>query len=149
MSQGIPDSSLVYETYHGRVRAWIAKLVGGDEADDLTQEVFIKVSRSLDTLEDPAKLSSWIFAIASNTVRDSLRRRSRVPELVADPQTTKAQDAAVLPSLPDGNARSPEQNAFFLRFRACLEADPEWTDGEFHAWDTPFPQPPSWSTKAG
>jgi antibiotic biosynthesis monooxygenase (ABM) superfamily enzyme len=45
------------------------------------------------------------------------------------------------------NANSPEQDAFFKRLRACLEQDPEWTDGEFHAWDTPFAKPPAWSEK--
>ena len=46
------------------------------------------------------------------------------------------------------NANSPEQDAFFRRFRECLEADPEWTDGEFQQWDSPFVRPPSWSEKA-
>ncbi len=36
-----------------------------------------------------------------------------------------------------------------MMLRACLEADPQWTDGEFHAWDTQFAEPPSWSARAG
>jgi hypothetical protein len=32
------------------------------------------------------------------------------------------------------NANSPEQNAEYERFRALLTADPEWHDGNIHAW---------------
>lgn len=33
------------------------------------------------------------------------------------------------------NAESPEQDAFYSRFRELLEADPEWNDGEIvHGW---------------
>ena len=41
------------------------------------------------------------------------------------------------------NAASPEQDAFYHKLRACLEADFEWTDGTFAQWDSPYAQPPS------
>lgn len=41
------------------------------------------------------------------------------------------------------NADSPEMDAFYQRLRACLEADPEWTDGTFTQWDSPYAKPPS------
>jgi len=46
------------------------------------------------------------------------------------------------------NARSPEQDAFFQTFRACLEEDPEWLDGTFNQWDTPFGMMPAWTESA-
>jgi antibiotic biosynthesis monooxygenase (ABM) superfamily enzyme len=45
------------------------------------------------------------------------------------------------------NARTPEQDTFYQRLRACLEADPEWIDGVFEPWDTPFAKMPAWSRK--
>ena len=41
------------------------------------------------------------------------------------------------------NARSPEQDAFYRRLRACMEEDPTWFDGTFAAWDSPYAKPPN------
>ena len=41
------------------------------------------------------------------------------------------------------NADSPEMDAFYRKVRACLEADPEWTDGTYAGWDSPYARPPS------
>ncbi len=77
MSQApLPGFSRIYEAYHDKVLAYAAKLIGRDEADDVTQEVFVKIDRSLGTLADPAKLTSWIYAITINTVRDAARLRA-------------------------------------------------------------------------
>jgi quinol monooxygenase YgiN len=43
------------------------------------------------------------------------------------------------------NANSPEQDAFYQKLRACLESDPEWIDGTFGRWDSPYAHPPKWS----
>ncbi len=40
------------------------------------------------------------------------------------------------------NANSIEQHEFYLRFRACLEEDPVWIDGEFQKWDAHYARPP-------
>jgi RNA polymerase sigma-70 factor (ECF subfamily) len=47
-----------------------------DLAEDLTQEVFIKAFRALDSYDDRRKLSSWLFKIAHNATIDHLRRSS-------------------------------------------------------------------------
>jgi len=51
-------------------------MTGEDEADDLTQEVFIKVSRGLKSFRGKSKLSSWIYRIATNVAIDKLRDKS-------------------------------------------------------------------------
>ncbi len=43
------------------------------------------------------------------------------------------------------NAGSPEQDAWYQRFRACLEEDPEWIDGSFAQWDSPYAKPPTFA----
>jgi quinol monooxygenase YgiN len=43
------------------------------------------------------------------------------------------------------NANSPEQDTFYKRLRACLEADPEWIDGTFGRWDSAYAHPPAWA----
>jgi RNA polymerase sigma-70 factor (ECF subfamily) len=107
------DFAGVYDAYHAKVRAYAAKLFGRDDADDIAQEVFLKVSRALDTLEDPARLSSWIYAITLNTVRDAARARaSRPAPAPGDPE-------ARLAHAPDPAARSPEEAATRNEMVAC------------------------------
>lgn len=50
------------------------------DADDLLQEVFIRIQRHLPDLREPAKLHGWIYRIARNVVIDHYRtRRESVP----------------------------------------------------------------------
>src|SRR5512140_1299122 len=42
-----PELAEIYESYHRKVVAYAAKLLGRDHAEDIAQEVFIKVSRAL------------------------------------------------------------------------------------------------------
>jgi RNA polymerase sigma-70 factor (ECF subfamily) len=60
---------------------YIAYDITGDhhEAEDISQEVFMKVYRSLNTFRQDAKVSSWLYQIAVNTSIDSLRRKSSKP----------------------------------------------------------------------
>lgn len=53
------------------------------DAEDLTQEVFFKVYRSLPQFEGRSSFKTWIYRIAANTSQNELRRRSRRP-LVAE-----------------------------------------------------------------
>lgn len=48
-----------------------------ESAEDISQKVFLKTFRSLRTLKDPAKFSSWIYGITLNMCRDELRARRR------------------------------------------------------------------------
>jgi len=47
----------IYADYHARVLRYVASLIGREEAEDVTQEVFAKVARSLATLADRSKLA--------------------------------------------------------------------------------------------
>ena len=47
------------------------------------------------------------------------------------------------------NADSPEQDAFYLKMRACMESDPEWIDGDFGRWDDAYAKPPKWAGGTG
>ena len=50
------------------------------EAEDISQEVFMKMFRSLKTFRRDAKMSSWLYQIAVNTSIDSLRKKSSKPK---------------------------------------------------------------------
>lgn len=51
-----------------------------EDAEDVAQEVFLKVFRSLPTYRGTAPLEHWILRIATTTCQDELRRRRRRPE---------------------------------------------------------------------
>lgn len=84
----------IYETYNLKIQRYLARLIGADEAEDLTQEVFVKVNRALPRFNEKAKLSTWIYRIATNTAVDRTRsasfKRSKeyIPEeeLIAEDQ---------------------------------------------------------------
>jgi RNA polymerase sigma-70 factor (ECF subfamily) len=74
--------------------------VGPADADDVTQEVFVRVLQALPTLRDPAAFPGWIAGTARNAALDALRRRTRRP--AAEP----------LPDdLPSPRADAPEPDA--------------------------------------
>lgn len=117
-----PDFSQVYDAYHDRVLAYATGLIGRDDAEDVTQEVFVKIGRSLGTLEDPSKLASWIYAITINTVRDAARRRStRADRPSASTHSAQGpgEEDVRLASLPDVTSRTPEESAIRNEMVAC------------------------------
>ena len=54
------------------------------DAEDISQEVFLKVFRSFQTFKRDAKLSSWLYRITVNASIDHLRKKSAVPEKMQD-----------------------------------------------------------------
>ena len=63
----------LYKQYYKKISRYLAAIVGESEAEDLAQEVFLKVGSKLGSLKDDSKVSSWIFKIALNAARDRLR----------------------------------------------------------------------------
>ena len=64
----------LYRTYGGRVYARCLRLLKNpEEAQDATQEVFIKVSRSLDTFRNEASPLTWMTRIATNHCLNVIR----------------------------------------------------------------------------
>lgn len=62
-----------------RIFIQIYRIVGNtDDAQDLTQEVFIKVLQRSEQLRDGAKAAHWLSRIATNTAIDFLRRQGRI-----------------------------------------------------------------------
>jgi RNA polymerase sigma-70 factor (ECF subfamily) len=117
-----PDLSRIYAAYHGKVLAYAGKLLGPAEADDVAQEVFVKIGRSLGTLADSAKLTSWIYAITLNTVRDVARKRSAAPDRTSgtpDASRGAGEGDAPMSRFPDTVSPTPEEAAIRAEMVAC------------------------------
>src|ERR671935_2464625 len=68
------------ERYQTRLLNFIYRMIGDREkAEDLVQEVFIRVYRHLHRFDRSKKFSTWIYTIASNLAKNELRNRSRNP----------------------------------------------------------------------
>ena len=66
--------------YQTRLLNFIYRTVGDRErAEDLVQEVFIRVYRHLHRFDRSKKFSTWAYTIASNLAKNELRNRSRNP----------------------------------------------------------------------
>ena len=88
-------------------------------AEDLAQEAFVKVFRSLHTFDVRLRLAAWVLKIAHNTTLDYLRRHR--PHLV--PLDAPGPDERTLADqLPDPAAVSPERTAERQQLRAALDA---------------------------
>lgn len=68
--------------YQHRLVAVLFHLIRNqDEAEDLAQEVFLRVYRSRKEYHPQAKFSTWLFTIANNLALNALRRRQRKPSI--------------------------------------------------------------------
>ncbi len=68
------------ERYQHRLIAVMHHLVGSaEEAEDLAQEVFLRVYRARKKYRPRAKFSTWLFTIANHLALNSLRSRQRKP----------------------------------------------------------------------
>jgi RNA polymerase sigma-70 factor (ECF subfamily) len=66
--------------YQKRLLNFIYRTIGDRErAEDLVQEVFIRVHRHMRRFDQTKKFSTWIYTIASNLAKNELRNRSRSP----------------------------------------------------------------------
>jgi RNA polymerase sigma-70 factor (ECF subfamily) len=71
----------IYASYYPKILRYLSHLVGTEEAEDLTQEVFIKAARALPSFRGDSSLSTWLYRIATNTATDRLRSATfRHPE---------------------------------------------------------------------
>jgi RNA polymerase sigma-70 factor, ECF subfamily len=84
-----PDFREVHDTLRPRVLRYLARMAGEAEAEDLAQEVFAKVSRSLGNFRGDADVSTWVYRIATNTALDRIRRRGKPTDSV-DPSLVDA-----------------------------------------------------------
>lgn len=72
--------SELVERYQTRLLNFVYRTIGDRErAEDLVQEVFIRVYRHLHRFDRSKKFSTWAYTIASNLAKNELRNRSRNP----------------------------------------------------------------------
>ena len=65
-----------FDTYFSRVYAYVRRMVDSvEEAEDVTQEVFLRLHDRIGTYDGERDPRPWVFAVASNVLRSWWRRR--------------------------------------------------------------------------
>jgi RNA polymerase sigma-70 factor (ECF subfamily) len=70
--------NMLVRSYQQRVYWLIRKMViDHDDADDLTQEVFVKIHKAIDAFREDSQLFTWIYRIATNECLTFLNKKKR------------------------------------------------------------------------
>jgi RNA polymerase sigma-70 factor, ECF subfamily len=94
-----PAAEAIWHELHDRLRSFIARRVRSpQDAEDILQEVMLRIHRHSGDLEHADRVASWVYRIAANSIADHYRRPAR-RELAAG----QAMDVAA----PAGAAAAP------------------------------------------
>jgi RNA polymerase sigma-70 factor, ECF subfamily len=105
----------IWETFHVPLQQFIRRRVSDDAtAEDLLQDVFLKIHQHVETLEDVKKLESWIYRLARNTIIDYYRST----------RTTTSLDVVEALQLPDELPDEDVISELFPSVRAMVTSLP-------------------------
>ncbi len=87
----------IVEQYAGRIFGFLLRMTGSrHDAEDLLQEVFVRLVRTLGAYKHEGRFEAWLFRIAANLARDRVRRAKRAPKQVGQGFAEDASGAEVL-----------------------------------------------------
>ncbi len=123
MAVAVPPFESFYDTHKDEVLGFLRKRVGGQRADDLFQDTFLRALRAYDRLEHGEHLRAWVLTIASHLIVDGARRERPQGELTTEPGGEDARPAfEELAPLTDG-LPPKERAAVVLRYGYDLDYD--------------------------
>jgi len=113
----------IYEEFYPKILHYLKRMVGDNDADDVAQEVFDKISRNLDDFKGESKISTWIYRIATNTALDKLKsspyKRSAAGPLA--PLPVEIIDMRIEATVAIKNKpQSPDQQLIRNEMSACI-----------------------------
>ncbi|MCZ6757848.1 MAG: RNA polymerase sigma factor [Bacteroidetes bacterium] len=109
----------IYNRYKGAVYAFCCKmLVDSEQAQDVTQETFLRIYENRDRLLKSSSFKSWLFTIARNQCLNSLRRSKRHTEFDVNLESS-------LPAMetPYSKMEKNEQVCFVTQFIQSLKPE--------------------------
>jgi RNA polymerase sigma-70 factor (ECF subfamily) len=104
---------LLVQRHMHRTYTMVYRLVGDrEEAEDITQDIFVKVYNGLRKFDQQASFSTWLYRITINTAFDALDKMKRQRKTVETP----IEDARIEPTSTIG----PEDSAIRRELRECI-----------------------------
>lgn len=91
---------------------------GSDEAEDIAQEVFIRVYKAKDSYKPTAQFTTWLHTICRNTCYTALAKKSRRPILMKD-DDEESRDS--IQELPDSAADTPEKALLYSELAQAVK----------------------------
>jgi RNA polymerase sigma-70 factor, ECF subfamily len=114
---------LIFERYSRPVVSFIFDMVNDRSlAEELTQETFVRAYRAMPTMRRETKLSTWLFGIARNVARESLRARARAVSHV-ELTDKSVMDLSDNKPVPVDGVLSKELNDVIRRSLSALDED--------------------------
>lgn len=104
----------VYIDFQPKIQRYLQRLLGDTEAEDLAQEVFIKIKKDLAAFRGDAQLSTWVYRIATNAAIDRMRRSSFKKKTVAFEETENV--------IADHVDSALEDQVIHQEMNACIRA---------------------------
>jgi RNA polymerase sigma-70 factor (ECF subfamily) len=96
----------IVRAYQQNIWRFLRRFLGdAAAAEDVAQEVFLRLYRSLPSFAHQAKFSAWVFKIARNAALDELRRQKRRERLMVAAATVAVTDGATGSDGTTGEAR--------------------------------------------
>nr|WP_320148209.1 sigma-70 family RNA polymerase sigma factor [uncultured Anaeromusa sp.] len=106
----------IYQEFAKPIERYLLRFLEPREAEEVTQEVFLKVNSSLADFRHEAKLSTWIYKIATNMAIDRLKKASYRFETkqisLQEPERSAPVEAQ--------HANSVESNAIHKEMNQCI-----------------------------
>lgn len=114
-----PDVETIWSELHPRLRQFVISRISDESAaDDVLQNVFLKIHSHIESLKDPDRVESWIYRITRNAIIDHYRTRKieeeisqqisisdKMPEKM-DAKTGYTSIKAIIETLPHPYARA-------------------------------------------
>ncbi|WP_372795937.1 RNA polymerase sigma factor [Pontiella sp.] len=91
---------------------------GSDEAEDVAQEIFIRVYKAKDSYKPTAQFTTWLHTICRNTCYNALARRARRPVLLKDDDE---EHADTIQRLPDFGNPTPEKSMMYQELAEAVK----------------------------
>lgn len=103
----------LFDRYHAGLFGFLSRMTGDRAvAEDLVQEVFVRILKYRATYRDGGSFETWLFRIARNARSDYFRRRTTTEPL--------GDDALDVPDLTAGPARLLERERDVVRLKRAL-----------------------------
>lgn len=105
------------EIHQGAVIGTVAKMLGSpNEAEDIAQQVFVRIWKSAARYEPQAKFTTWMFTITRNLVFNEVRRRQRKPTVSADEREEESNQV-----VEDNDTIRPDQEVLHSELEKAVD----------------------------
>jgi RNA polymerase sigma-70 factor (ECF subfamily) len=113
----------VYNEFHPKILPYVRRMVGVQDAEDVTQVVFEKVHRGLHQFKGESSLATWIYRIATNSSLDRLKSATHQRSVAGPLAPFPLESAEATPGVTTGLSQKlqpPDQKIIRDEMLACI-----------------------------